>query len=314
MLAPHSLPATKANVASALAILNGESGGGATELLPAMESALKLESSVGRSRSFVLVTDGYVEADKKAMDLVRTHLGDANVFAFGIGSSVNRYLIDGIARAGYGEPFVVTSPADGPEAARRFAEYVRAPVLTDVRVAYDGFDVYDVEPKSIPDVLAARPVVVFGKDQGERHGTITLTGVGGQGPYTQRFDVARSVPAAENRALPYLWARSRIANLSDYGFGELDPAAKSAVTALGLRYSLLTPFTSFVAVSHTVRNFGAPAQNVDQPQPLPAGVSNSAVGEPMQTAAEPELWIIVVLFAAFAGVSLLRARKRELAA
>jgi Ca-activated chloride channel family protein len=314
VLAPHSLPATKANVASALAILNGESGGGATELLPAMESALKLESSVGRSRSFVLVTDGYVEADKKAMDLVRTHLGDANVFAFGIGSSVNRYLIDGIARAGYGEPFVVTSPADGPEAARRFAEYVRAPVLTDVRVAYDGFDVYDVEPKSIPDVLAARPVVVFGKYQGERHGTITLTGVGGQGPYTQRFDVARSVPAAENRALPYLWARSRIANLSDYGFGELDPAAKSAVTALGLRYSLLTPFTSFVAVSHTVRNFGAPAQNVDQPQPLPAGVSNSAVGEPMQTAAEPELWIIVVLFAAFAGVSLLRARKRELAA
>jgi Ca-activated chloride channel family protein len=312
VLAPHSLPATKANITNALAILNGESGGGATELLPAMQHALALESSAGRSRSFVLVTDGYVEADKKAMDLVREHLGDANVFAFGIGSSVNRYLIEGIARAGFGEPFVVTSLADGPAAARRFADYVRTPALTDVRVAYDGFDAYDVEPKSVPDVLAARPVIVFGKYRGERRGTITLTGVGGQAPYTQRFEVARAVPAAENRALPYLWARTRIASLSDFGFGEPDAAAKSEVTSLGLRYSLLTPFTSFVAVSHTVRNFGAPAQNVDQPSPLPQGVSNSAVGEPVQGADEPELWLLVLLFGAFACAGAWRAHRREL--
>ncbi len=314
VLAPHSVPATKANVANALAMLNGESGGGATELLPAMKRALELESSTGRSRSFVLVTDGYVDADKQAMDLVRSHLGDANVFAFGIGSSVNRYLIEGIARAGFGEPFTVTTSTEGLEASRRFAEYVRAPVLTDVRVAYDGFDAYDVEPQSVPDVLAARPVIVFGKYRGERHGTITLTGVGGQAPYTQRFEVARSVPAPENRALPYLWARARIASLSDFGFGELDAAARSQVTALGLRYSLLTPFTSFVAVSHTVRNFGAPAQNVDQPSPLPQGVSNSAVGEPLQTAAEPELWLLVALLGVCAGFAALRARRRELQA
>jgi Ca-activated chloride channel family protein len=312
MLAPHSLPATKANIATALGMLNGESGGGATELLQAMKRALELESSVGRSRSFVLVTDGYVEADKQAMDFVRSHLGDANAFAFGIGESVNRYLIEGIARAGFGEPFVVTSPAEAPEAARRFGEYVRTPVLTDVRVAYDGFDVYDVEPKSVPDVLAARPVIVFGKYRGERRGTITLTGVGGQGPYTQRFEVSRSTSAPENRALSYLWARARIASLSDYGFGELDPAAKREVTSLGLRYSLLTQFTSFVAVSHTVRNFGAPAQNVDQPLPLPQGVSNNAVGETMQGADEPELWLLVALLGAVAAVTTLRQRTRGL--
>jgi Ca-activated chloride channel homolog len=313
-LAPHSLPATQANIATALAMMNGESGGGATELLPAMQRALALESSVGRSRSFVLVTDGYVEADKQAMDLVRNHLGDANVFAFGIGSSVNRYLIEGIARAGFGEPFVVTSPADAPDAARRFAEYVRSPVLTDVRVAYDGLDVYDVEPRSIPDVLARRPVIVFGKYRGQPRGTLTLTGVGGRAPYVQRFDVARSVPAAEHRALPYLWARARIATLSDFGFGELDPAAKTEVTALGLRYSLLTQFTSFVAVSHVVRNAGAPAQNIDQPLPLPQGVANSAVGEPVQSADEPELWIVGTLAATLFALALLRARRQELAA
>jgi Ca-activated chloride channel family protein len=77
---------------------------------------------------------------------------------------------------------------------------------------------------------------------------------------------------------------------------------------------LLTPFTSFVAVSHTVRHLGAAAENVDQPSPLPQGVSNSAVGEPMQSADEPELWLVVALLGAFAGIAALRARRRELAA
>jgi Ca-activated chloride channel family protein len=278
--------------------------------LPALERALSLESSSGRSRSFVIVTDGYVEADKPALDFVRAHLGDANAFAFGIGSSVNRYLIEGLAKAGYGEPFVVTSEAEAPEAARRFGEYVRAPVLTDVRVAYEGFDVYDVEPRAVPDVLASRPVVVFGKYRGTPRGTVTLTGVGGRGPYTQRFEVARSTPAPEHRPLEYLWARSRIASLSDYGFGELDPAAKTEVLSLGLRYDLLTQLTSFVAVSHTIRNFGGPATNVNQASPLPAGVSNSAVGEPVQGADEPELLLLSWLAAGALGLALAKRRFR----
>jgi len=312
--APHSLAATPANIASALAMMNAESGGGATELLPAMKDALSLESSVGRARSFVLVTDGFVEADQNAIAFVRKNLGEANFFAFGIGSSVNRYLIEGIAKAGLGEPFVATTEAEAAVAAARFADYVRTPVLTDVRVAYDGLDVYDVEPRAIPDVLATRPVVVFGKYRGAARGTVTLTGVGGRAPYTQSFDVARSMPSSAARALPYLWARARIASLADFGFGELDPAAKAEVTSLGLRYSLLTPFTSFVAVSQVVRNAGAPARDVDQPLPLPQGVSNSAIGEPVQSADEPELWLLALLTSVLFAFGWLRARRQELAA
>ena len=85
------------------------------------------------------------------------------------------------------------------------------------------------------------------------------------------------------------------------------------MTALGLRYSLLTPFTSFVAVSHVVRNTGAPAQNVDQPLPLPQGVSNSAVGEPVQSADEPELWLFGALAGVLVALYLALARRRELA-
>jgi Ca-activated chloride channel family protein len=313
LLAPHSLPATPANVAKALAMMKETNGGGATELLPALERAFSLGSSAGLARSFVVVTDGYIESDKAAMDLVRNRLGDANAFAFGIGSGVNRYLIEGIAKAGMGEPFVVTQESEASAAAARFADYVRSPVLTDVRVAYDGFDVYDVEPRAVPDVLASRPVIVFGKYRGTPKGGITLTGVSGAGPYSQHFDVARSVPRAEHRALEYLWARTRIASLSDFGFGELDAAAKTQVTEVGLKYNLLTQFTSFVAVSHTVRNFGAPASNVEQPLPLPAGVANSAVGEPVTSAAEPELWLLLGWTLVLVAVGALRARRAEAA-
>jgi Ca-activated chloride channel family protein len=311
VLAPHSVPATPENVKRALTTIDDQSAGGGTELLPALERALSLESSAGRSRSFILVTDGYVSADKDAMDFVRQHLGDANTFAFGIGSGVNRYLIEGIAKAGWGEPFVVSSEAEAPEAARRFREYVRAPVLTDVRVAYEGFDVYDVEPRAVPDVLASRPVVVFGKYRGTPRGSVTLTGVGGRAPYTQRFDVARSVAAPEHRALEYLWARNRIASLYDYGFGEPSPAAKAEVLSLGLKYSLLTQLTSFVAVSHTVRNTSGPATNVNQPLPLPQGVSNSAVGDTVASADEPELVVLAVVLALVLAAGVLRDRSRR---
>ena len=70
--------------------------------------------------------------------------------------------------------------------------------------------------------------------------------------------------------------------------------AKSEITALGLRYNLLTEYTSFVAVAKKVVNPGGVAQNVEQPLPLPAGVSNSAVGPSADGADEPELWLLLL--------------------
>ncbi|HEX4339461.1 MAG TPA: VIT and VWA domain-containing protein [Polyangiaceae bacterium] len=315
LLSPRSLPATPENVQRALTAIDKERGGGGTELLPALERALTLSSVKGLSRSFVVLTDGYIDADKGAIDLVRSRLGDANVFAFGIGSSVNRFLIEGIARAGQGEPFVVMDPAQAADAGNKFRDYIAAPVLTGIKVRYDGFDAYDVEPKSIPDVFAARPVVVQGKYRGALHGTITVEGASGSGAYVQRFDAANASPHVENRALPFLWARSRIATLSDFGFGEPSPAAQKDITALGLQYSLLTAYTSFIAVSELVRTKPGSGTDVNQPLPLPAGVSELAVSEPVQSAPEPEFYLLLglVLCAAITTYVIRTARRSAFA-
>jgi len=301
LLAPESLPATAENVTAALALLGGQDGGGGTELVPALERALALSPEPGLARSFLVVTDGYVQADRAAVELVAQHLGEASVFAFGIGSSVNRHLIEGLARAGRGEPFVVTEPGEAAATAERFAAYVRAPVLTDVRVEFESFEAYAVEPRAIPDVLAARPVVVLGKWRGEPAGAIRVTGTTGRGAFAERFEVASALPRAENRALAQLWARERIAALSGHGLAAPGDDARAEITRLGLQHRLLTPFTSFVAVSHVVRNPAGEAADVKQPLPLPRGVSARAVG--VRVAPEPEL---ALLLAALALAALVR--------
>ncbi len=279
LLAPRSLPATAANVQKAIEEIEREQGGGGTELGAALDQAMALPETKGVSRSTIVVTDGFIDADAAVFEQIRTRLNRSNLFAFGIGSSVNRHLIEGMAHAGQGEPFVVTEPAEAKAVAKSFQDYVRSPVLTHVAVEPTGFNMYDVEPLSVPDLFAERPLIIFGKWRGKPSGTIRVTGQGGEGQYEKVFDVAGAESSAGNQALRYLWARARVARLADYG-SEGSDDTRNAVTALGLKYELLTAYTSFVAVHEQVRNPDGSAQGVEQPLPMPQGVSDFAVPEP----------------------------------
>ncbi|MCA9553282.1 MAG: VWA domain-containing protein, partial [Myxococcales bacterium] len=163
VMAAQSVPANPANLAQAERTIAQLHGSGGTELLSALKTALGLPRAEGMSTSFVLITDGYVNVEREALELVSSRLDEANLFTFGIGSSVNRALIEGLARAGLGEPFVVLNPSEAEPKSQAFLRYIEQPVLTDVKVSFDGFDVYDVEPPATPDLFASRPVVVFGK-------------------------------------------------------------------------------------------------------------------------------------------------------
>ncbi|MEO6194022.1 MAG: VIT domain-containing protein, partial [Thermoanaerobaculia bacterium] len=302
LLAPRSLPATAKNVQEAIVEIEREQGGGGTELGSALDQAMALPETKGVSRSTIVVTDGFIDADAAVFEQIRTRLNRSNLFAFGIGSSVNRHLIEGMAHAGQGEPFVVTDPAEAPAIAKRFQDYVRSPVLTHVAVEPTDFNMYDVEPLSVPDLFADRPLIVFGKWRGKPSGTIRVTGMSGEGPYEKVFDVAEAKPAAGNQALRYLWARAQVTRLSDYGANNGDDNRR-AITELGLKYELLTAYTSFVAVHEKVRNADDPAQAVEQPLPMPQGVSDLAVPE-------PELPLLVALVLLLLGLAITRRRRK----
>jgi len=294
VLSPQSLQANQENIDRAIHLLEQQRGSGGTELLPAIQQAMSLPRQDGISRSVVLVTDGYVSGEQGVFEHIRANLNRCNVFAFGIGGSVNRYLIEGIAKAGMGEPFIVTEESEAGSVAAKFREYIETPVLTDIQVRSIGFDTYDVNPMRFPDLLAQRPIILFGKWRGPVAGTIELTGKTGQGEYVSRLDVANSQPDESNSALRYLWARSRIAELSDYGSSDLSEENIKAITALGLKYNLLTRYTSFIAVREVVTNPTGSAEDVKQPLPLPLRVSELAVGDGAEVGSEPELiWLMV---------------------
>jgi Ca-activated chloride channel family protein len=278
VMAEESLPATSTNIQRAMNVIDRQQGGGGTELLPALKRALALKKDDGFARTVIIVTDGYVSVEEEAFDLIRNNLGNANMFTFGIGSGVNRHIIEGMAHVGMGEPFIITKPDAAQEQAEHFRKMIQSPVLTQVKFSFNGLNAYDIEPISIPDLLAERPVLVFGKWRGNPQGFIKLSGITGDGKYSETIKVADYKPSKDNAALKYLWARHRITILSDYNRLRKDEKRVKEVTEMGLNYHLLTAYTSFVAVDNEVRNKDGKLTTVKQPLPLPEGVSDYAVG------------------------------------
>jgi Ca-activated chloride channel family protein len=363
MLSPHSVPASAANINQALRTINEMGGSGSTEIVPALKRIAALPKAADVSRSVIVVTDGYVTVENEVFQLVRRNLNQSNVFAFGIGSSVNRHLIEGIARAGQGEAFIVTKPEEAQAQAERLRRMIESPVLTQVQARFEGLDVYDVEPAQLPDVLGGRPVIVFGKWRGDAiqaaAARLIVEGrsaegawrselmgedrrwaapsrsapLGGRseatgGPEDRRWAApSRSAPlggrseatggpedrdGANADALRHLWARRRIAMLSDQEALEGGDGQKAAITALGLKYSLLTQYTSFIAVDHLVRNPNpALAPGVDQPSPLPHGVSPLAVGAQVPSTPEPSAWLALLVVLGVVVATVVAGRRRR---
>ena len=281
VLSPRSVDATAENIDRAMDFIKGASQWSGTEVLDALNTAYALpRPDKDISRTMVILTDGFVTVESKCFELIRQNSDQANFFAFGIGSSVNRWLIEGMAFAGGGEPMIVTKESEAAAQAERFRQYISTPVLTSIQFNPGSFQAYDIEPLSVPDMMAERPILIFGKYQGKPQGTVALTGKVGRKPFRQSYNLSGLKADASNSALRYLWARERIKYLSYLvkdSYNDQDPTAKQ-ILELGLKYNLMTNYTSFVAIDEEVVNKDGKQTTVKQPLPLPEGVSDYAVG------------------------------------
>ena len=156
-----------------------------------------------------------------------------------------------------------------------------------------------------------KPIVLFGKWKGEPSGTIRISGKTGTKDYEQQIPVAASAISQQSDALRYLWARTRLEQLMDYGFSKDDPSVKDEVTRIGLTYSLMTPYTSFVAVVDSIKNPEGKSKDVNQPNPLPLQVSNLAVGGGYVAYSEPGSLLVIFPLAGALFLGFLRKKKRK---
>jgi len=294
----YPLPASKQNIAQGLAYVESLNGEGGTMMSSGIEQALAPPVPAGSVRLVTFLTDGYIGNEQEILALIKQRLNGARLYAFGVGTGVNRYLLDEIGRAGRGFTRYMDPTEDVAEVAAELTERLQSPVLTDIEVEWGGLSPAGIYPAQIPDLFAGQSVRVQGRYA--RPGLYNLTVKGLVNGREARLPLTVKLPehSGEGDAVALVWARSAIREamneLSTPG-GPAEPPAFSAVkkrvTELGLEFSLVTKWTAFVAVSEQIYN-ADPASTKTRPVPLPMvkGTQPSAYPNqaPFTGAAGPE--------------------------
>jgi Ca-activated chloride channel family protein len=281
ILFPQPVAATPENLERARRFLESRTGRGGTEMMKAIRAALEPGSSREHIRVVCFMTDGYVGNEFEILSEIQRH-ADARVFAFGIGSAPNRYLLDNMALLGRGDVEYVDLNDDGSAAARRFHERVRAPLLTDLSIDWAGLPVTEAHPARIADLFSAKPVVISARYSAPATGVIRLRGKAAGREIVREIPV--TLPATEPRheALAALWARRRIGDLMAQDLlgaqrNTFRADLQEAVIRLALDFKLMSQFTSFVAVEEMVVTDGGQPRRVEVPVEMPEGVSYEGI-------------------------------------
>lgn len=239
---------------------------GATEMVPAIERALAAPTSPERLSIVVLVTDGYIGNEAEVLRAVATRLGEHRLYAFGVGSSVNRFLVERAAEVGRGRAIVVAPSEDPRLSADRFVQWIDRPVFTDVEVDFGQLAVSDVYPRRIPDLFAGKPLTIQGRFARGGEGVVRVRGTVNGQRYERAIEVR--LPDAPSPDGPHasqatLWARAAVEDRMRRLTLRDDPALIAEVTQLGLAHSIVTPWTSFVAVEERPAE---PAPDGEEPE------------------------------------------------
>ena len=271
---------------------------GGTELLNGIQAVMNFPAAAtGRLRSIVLITDGYIGNENEVLALVQRSLKPGNrLYSFGVGSSVNRFLLNRLGEVGRGTSQVIRQDEPSGFVAEKFFRQINSPVLTNIEISWEGMgekpEIYPIAP---PDLFASQPLVLFGKKTDRTNGQLRIRGTqaGGKayeqilpvnfaqsGGVRQResTSVAATVTDFGNPAVAQLWGRSRIKDLMNQMFGGETKSLVEAVTNTALTYHLLSEYTAFVAVSEEVRvEPDGSRRRVQVPVELPQGVSYEGI-------------------------------------
>lgn len=281
------VPATPANKTAGLAYVRSLQAGGGTEIPNAIQQAFAVRPASGTMRIVVFLSDGYIGNEADVLNLISANIGQARIYAFGVGTSVNRFLLAEMARKGRGFARYIDPTETSNDAAIDLANRLKSPLLTDIEIDWGDVEPTEITPASIPDLFAGDSIRIQGRFQVKGTQTIQIKGRVNGKVATLPLTVALPETDTEGAtsALPAIWARSQIADhmreLSSptqlRSSGASDASLQGAVTNLGLEHSLVTQWTSFVAVSRKVVNEDPlSALQSDVPLPMVEGVTEFA--------------------------------------
>ncbi|MFI4862077.1 MAG: VIT and VWA domain-containing protein [Phycisphaerales bacterium JB063] len=277
-LGPRPLQATPQNIDRGLRYVDDLEDGGGTMMIEGLKAALDFPHDPQRFRTVTFLTDGYIGNETDILREVNARLGDARIFSFGVGSSVNRFLLERIARQGRGAAAYLLPGDSANEVMDLYFARISHPAMTDVQIDFGNLEVHEVYPRQTPDLLVGRPVIVTGRyrpGNGEL-GTVRVTGRAGNHDLTVTLDAAQD--ATTHPALAQVWARRKIADLMDRmayhenRHPQIQNEFKGEVLTTALAYQLMSQYTAYLAVDASRITAGDHGTTVTQPLPMPEGV------------------------------------------
>jgi Ca-activated chloride channel family protein len=275
-------PNTPENREKALNYLRGLEARGGTWMGPAVEKIAMTPAPENRLRIVSFMTDGYVGNDFEIISLVKRLRGASRWFPFGTGNSVNRFLLDQMARSGGGEPEYILLNSPGEQVAAKFYDRIAEPVLTNVSLDVKGIELQQIYPEALSDLWSRKLLVFKARYSKPGKGTITIKGFASGKPYEQTLNVDLPEHEPANPTLASLWARSKVDDLMDRDWMNIQrgtPLAeiKEEIVKVGLDHKIMTQFTSFVAVEETVVTINGKPTTVAVPVEMPEGVSRDRI-------------------------------------
>jgi Ca-activated chloride channel family protein len=246
-------PATRANLAPAQQFVANLSAGGGTNIEGALDVALGQQAATERIALVVFMTDGLPSVGQTQPDQIAAaaggRIGQARIFTVGLGTDVNTYLLDRLAKEGRGSATYVAADANMEVAVGGLLGRIRHPALANLRIVSAPVTLLDVQPIQLPDLFYGEELVVFGRYHGVGSGNVVIEGErnGRRERFTATARFTRRQP--DNAFVPPLWASRKIGELTRTARLEgSSPAIVEEIRQLGLRYGLLTEYTSYLVL------------------------------------------------------------------
>jgi Ca-activated chloride channel family protein len=270
---------------AALAKIENFRGGGGTYMMKGVRKCLEAPADPKRVRIVLMLTDGYIGNINEIIGEVGRKCGDRIRFwALGVGSSVNRALIDGVAKQGGGMGKVLTLREETQALSQQIMYRIQRAQLANIKIDWGGLDVFEQYPAKVPELWAGRPVILFARYRNGGKATVKINGKVEGEPAS--YPVAVELPRREKDhvVLPKVWARKKIEHLMLQNAIEHSDQVVEMVTQIALDYRLMSQYTSFVAVDEKDKDKTevamAPPRRMLVPVPLPEGVSFEGVFGP----------------------------------
>ena len=171
----------------------------------------------------------------------------ARVFVFGVGNDVNTELLDRISTDHRGAPVYVAPDENLEVAISGYYEKIASPLLSDIGLEIRGLETSQVYPRALPDLFKGSQIVVVGRFKGDGPATVILTGKVGNESKRYVLEDAGIVRDETFGFLPRLWATRRVGYLiEELRLRGENPEFVDEVKSLGLKYGIVTPYTSYL--------------------------------------------------------------------